>query len=208
MTASTNTAATEAPAKRKPGRPKKVQEAETAVDFKTLAAETRAKMGGAKTLLADIAEIQAAPPEAADVLVPGDTAISVQNSITVSDLALGTLGLHEVPLSQTTRSSCNVRSHYDPAAIEELAASLAAQGQQQNATGRWNAEGQIEIVAGESRRRAQLLRMERGEITYGHPFLVRISEMTDGEALAASATENMRRRSMTALEECEAMQRL
>ncbi|MGY2892509.1 ParB/RepB/Spo0J family partition protein [Deinococcus sp. UYEF24] len=62
MTATTNTAATEAPAKRKPGRPKKVKaDAETTpvveaapVDFKTLAAETRAKMNasfgkGAKT---------------------------------------------------------------------------------------------------------------------------------------------------------------
>ena len=123
-----------------------------------------------------------------------------------ADLPVGTLGLHAVPLAQTARSGCNVRHHYDPAAIEELAASLKAEGQIENATGRWNADGQVEIVAGESRRRAQLLREEQGET--GLTLLVNIRELSDAEALSISATENMRRRSMTPLEECEAMNRL
>lgn len=126
--------------------------------------------------------------------------------ISPADLAPGTLGLHAVPLHQTARSSCNVRHHYDPTAIEELAASLRAEGQIENATGRWNADGQVEIVAGESRRRAQLLRQEQGETDL--TLLVNVRQLTDAEALSISATENMRRRSMTALEECEAMQRL
>ncbi|CAM3469979.1 Putative chromosome-partitioning protein ParB [Deinococcus saxicola] len=127
--------------------------------------------------------------------------------IALSDkLTPGTLGLHSVSLVQLVRSGCNVRRHYDPVAIEELAASLKAEGQIENATGRWNAEGQIEIVAGESRRRAQVLREEMGEA--GLALLVNVRELTDGEALAISATENMRRRSMTGLEECEAMMRL
>ncbi|WP_158679892.1 ParB N-terminal domain-containing protein [Deinococcus sp. NW-56] len=123
-------------------------------------------------------------------------------------LTPGILGLLLVPLSQTVRSACNVRNHYDPQAVEELAASLAAEGQIENCTGRWNAEGQVEIVAGETRRRAQLLRVERGEIPADYPLMVHVREMTDAEALGVSATENMRRRSMTPLEECEAMQRL
>ena len=126
--------------------------------------------------------------------------------ISPADLAPGTLGLHAVPLHQTTRSGCNVRHHYDPTAIEELAASLRAEGQIENATGRWNADGQVEIVAGESRRRAQVLRTEQGDQDV--TLLVNIRQLTDAEALSISATENMRRRSMTALEECEAMQRL
>ncbi len=126
--------------------------------------------------------------------------------ISPADLKPGSLGLHAVPLHQTARSSCNVRHHYDPAAIEELAASLKAEGQIENATGRWNADGQVEIVAGESRRRAQLWREEQGE--QGLTLLVNVRELTDAEALSISATENMRRRNMTALEECEAMHRL
>ncbi|WP_058980168.1 ParB/RepB/Spo0J family partition protein [Deinococcus grandis] len=137
----------------------------------------------------------------APAVPPGTPAL-----LSSADLTPGTLGLHAVPLGQTARSGCNVRSHYDPAAIEELAASLKAEGQIENATGRWNADGQVEIVAGESRRRAQLLRQENGETAL--TLLVNIRDLTDAEALSISATENMRRRSMTALEECEAMQRL
>ncbi|MFC4636965.1 ParB N-terminal domain-containing protein [Deinococcus hohokamensis] len=142
------------------------------------------------------AAVAAAPGE-----LPGTPVL-----ITPADLDPGTLGLHAVPLHQTDRSSCNVRHHYDPVAIEELAASLKAEGQIENATGRWNAEGRVEIVAGESRRRAQLLRQEQGEPDL--TLLVNIRELTDAEALSISATENMRRRNMTALEECEAMHRL
>ncbi|WP_407572107.1 ParB/RepB/Spo0J family partition protein [Deinococcus altitudinis] len=82
MTATTNTAAPEAPAKRKPGRPKKVKpEAQTApvveaapVDFKTLAAETRAKMNGsfgkgAKTTHANSGTDPVLPAVGARVLV-------------------------------------------------------------------------------------------------------------------------------------------
>lgn len=147
--------------------------------------------------LHDVAHVQlTAAPE-----LPGTPVL-----ISPADLAPGTLGLHLVPLHQTTRSACNVRNHYDPAAIEELAASIKAEGQIENATGRWTADGQVEIVAGESRRRAQLLRADQGET--GLTLMVNIRELADVEALRISATENMRRRKMTPLEECEAMLRM
>jgi ParB/RepB/Spo0J family partition protein len=186
MTAPTTTAAAKTP------RNSKASTGAAAPDFKAMAAVTREKLA---------TSFPAADPVTAER--PDPTVAAPASALTP-----GTLGLHEVPLSQTTRSSCNVRSHYDAAAIEELAASLAAQGQQQNATGRWNAQGEVEIVAGESRRRAQLLRAERGEVGADFPFLVRISQLSDGDALAISATENMARRTMTPLEECEAMSRL
>nr|WP_246363273.1 ParB/RepB/Spo0J family partition protein [Deinococcus budaensis] len=151
--------------------------------------------------------LEAAPTEE-PALASDPAPASATPDLQAPRLTPGAIGLLLVPLSQTVRSSCNVRNHYDPQAVEELAASLAAEGQIENCTGRWNAEGQVEIVAGETRRRAQLLRVERGEIGDAYPLMVHIREMTDAEALAVSATENMRRRSMTALEECEAMQRL
>jgi len=191
MTATTNTAAVETPAKRKPGRPKKIQP-ETPNDTGDTAVPVQAN---------EILTEAAGMPSEAQLT----KLTATMHGATVPPVWPGTLGLLEVPIAQCVRSACNVRHHYDPAAIEELADSLHAQGQQQNASGRWTADGQIEIVAGESRRRAQLLRVERGQITDAAPFLVRISEMTDAEALEISATENMRRRSMTPLEECEAM---
>lgn len=152
---------------------------------------------GTPEALHDVAHVQlTAAPE-----LPGTPVL-----ISPADLAPGTLGLHLVPLHQTTRSACNVRNHYDPAAIEELAASIKAEGQIENATGRWTADGQVEIVAGESRRRAQLLRADQGET--GLTLMVNIRELADVEALRISATENMRRRKMTPLEECEAMLRM
>lgn len=126
----------------------------------------------------------------------------------VPSLTPGTLGLVEAPLSQLVKSPCNVRHHYDAAATLELAASLAAQGQQQNGTGRWNADGQIEVIAGESRRRAWQLLVERGDASPDQPYLIKIGDFTDAQALEISATENMARRRMTPLEECDAMHRL
>jgi len=199
MTATTKTAATEAPAKRKPGRPKKVQPEtpnDTVVSAQAVPGDTAVSAQANEIS----AEATGMPSEAQLAKLT-----ATMHGATVPPAWTGALGLFEVPISQCVRSACNVRHHYDPAAIEELADSLHSQGQQQNASGRWTADGQIEIVAGESRRRAQLLRVERGQITDAAPFLVRISEMTDAEALEISATENMRRRSMTPLEECEAM---
>lgn len=182
-------------------------------DFQQMVAETRAKM----QTPASHQQASAAPapdedlpfPVTAaqlDAALPAPTLPATPIPSSPEDLTPGTLGLHLVPLHQTTRSACNVRNHYDPAAIEELAASLKAEGQIENATGRWTTDGQVEIVAGESRRRAQLLRAEQGET--GLTLVVNIRELADVDALRISATENMRRRKMTPLEECEAMLRM
>lgn len=172
-------------------------------DFQQMVEETRRKMQGRQRPAADVVP----EPEAAAVEAP--TAQDFELVLpAAAPLAPGTLGIHALPLSQAVRSSCNVRNHYDPDAIAELAESLASEGQIENATGRWNAEGLVEIVAGESRRRAWALLAEAGRVGPAQPFLVNVRDLSDAEALSISATENMRRRSMTPLEECEAMQRL
>ncbi len=123
-----------------------------------------------------------------------------------SDVAPGTLGVVDVPLHQLLKSPCNVRMHYDEAKVQEIAASIKADGQLQEAVGRWNAQGLLEIVAGETRRRAQEWRAEQGET--GLTLRVNVKELTDAQALRISAQENMQRNSMTPLEECEAMLRM
>ena len=182
-------------------------------EFQQMVAETRAKMQTPASH--QQAGVVPAPDEdlpfpvtaaQLDAALPAPMLPATPIPSSPEDLTPGTLGLHLVPLHQTTRSACNVRNHYDPAAIEELAASIKAEGQIENATGRWTADGQVEIVAGESRRRAQLLRAEQGET--GLTLVVNIRELADVDALRISATENMRRRKMTPLEECEAMLRM
>lgn len=154
------------------------------------------KTRGKKVEAAAVETVEATPPA------------PVADLPTAPDIMPGTLGVLHVPLHQLVRSPCNVRNHYDAAAVTDIAESLAHQGQLENCTGRWNAEGQIEIVAGETRRRAWLQLRDEGRVDPAQPVLVQVRELTDAQALAISATENMKRRSMTALEECEAMDRL
>lgn len=122
------------------------------------------------------------------------------------DITPGTLGVVEAPLHQLVRSGCNVRTHYVEQKTVELAAGMKADGQLQECVGRWNAKGELEIVAGETRRRAQLLREEQGET--GLTLRVNVRELTDVQALRISAQENLQRNNMTPLEECETMLRL
>ena len=124
----------------------------------------------------------------------------------VADVKVGTLGVVEAPLHQLVKSPCNVRMHYDQTKVEEIAASIKADGQLQEAVGRWNKDGLLEIVAGETRHRAQVFREEQGEKSL--TLRVNVKELTDAQALRISAQENMQRNNMTPLEECEAMLRM
>lgn len=144
--------------------------------------------------LKDVATLAPAELPGTPVLLPADQP------------APGALGVFDLPLDLTARSNCNVRTHYVPEKIQELSASLKEEGQLQETVGRWNGDGLVEIVAGESRRRAQLLRQEAGEI--GLTLRVNVRELSDAQALKISALENMQRSSMTPLEECEAMLRM
>ena len=131
---------------------------------------------------------------------------NIQGESVVDDVQAGTLGVVEAPLHQLIKSPCNVRMHYDQTKIEEIAASLKADGQLQEAVGRWNKDGLLEIVAGETRHRAQVWR--EGQRETGLTLRVNVRELTDAQALRISAQENMQRNNMTPLEECEAMMRM
>ena len=152
----------------------------------------------------------AAPPLAEDIPENikniQDELASENPSQPVAGVQVGTLGVVEAPLHQLVKSPCNVRMHYDQTKIEEIAASMKADGQLQEAVGRWSKAGLLEIVAGETRHRAQVFREEQGE--KGLTLRVNVRELTDAQALRISAQENMQRNNMTPLEECEAMLRM
>lgn len=93
------------------------------------------------------------------------------------------------------------RTHMDPAALEDLAASIRAQGLMQPVLVRPIGADRYEIIAGERRWRASEL-AGLSEI----PALVR--EIPDEAALAMALIENIQRENLNPLEEAVGIQRL
>lgn len=95
----------------------------------------------------------------------------------------------------------NPRKHFDDAALDELAASIAKRGVIQPIIVRPKTNGKYELVAGERRwRAAQRARLH--EI----PALVR--ELDDREVMALALIENLQREDLNPVEEARAYQRL
>lgn len=93
------------------------------------------------------------------------------------------------------------RTRMDPGSLEELAASIKAQGLIQPISVRPVASGRYEIIAGERRwRAAQIAGL--GEV----PVLIR--DIPDDAALAMSLIENIQREDLNPLEEAAGIQRL
>jgi ParB/RepB/Spo0J family partition protein len=107
-------------------------------------------------------------------------------------------------------SALNPRKHFDAAAIEELAASIAAQGLIENLVARPSAKtpGSFEILAGERRYRALKLLIERKTLPTGTAVPVQIRTLDDKAASLLALTENMARSDLTPIEEAEAFAKL
>lgn len=93
------------------------------------------------------------------------------------------------------------RSHMDEASLDELAASIKAQGVMQPILVRQLADSGYEIIAGERRWRAA----QRAGLTHV-PVLVR--SVPDSAALAMALIENIQRENLNPLEEAIGIQRL
>lgn len=95
----------------------------------------------------------------------------------------------------------NPRKHFDEAALDELAASIATRGVIQPIIVRPTGNGQFQLVAGERRwRAAQKARLH--EI----PALVR--DLDESEVMALALIENLQREDLNPVEEARAYQRL
>lgn len=109
--------------------------------------------------------------------------------------------LHRLPLDLIQRGRYQPRRDMDPAALEELAQSIRAQGVMQPIVVRPVASGRYEIIAGERRWRAsQQAGLDR------IPALVR--EVPDEIAIAMALIENIQREDLNPIEEAIALQRL
>ena len=110
-------------------------------------------------------------------------------------------GLKELPIDSLQPGKYQPRTHMEPEALSELAASIKTQGVMQPVLVRPLGDGRYEIVAGERRWRAA--RMAGLAVV---PTLVR--DIPDQQALAAALIENIQREDLNPLEEAQGIQRL
>jgi ParB family chromosome partitioning protein len=109
--------------------------------------------------------------------------------------------LRELQVGQLKPGKYQPRSRMDEASLNELAASIKAQGVIQPILARVLADGGYEIIAGERRwRAAQLAGLSQV------PVLVR--KVADNAALAMALIENIQREDLNPLEEAVGIQRL
>jgi len=106
-----------------------------------------------------------------------------------------------LPITSLQPGKYQPRTRMDPGSLEELAASIKAQGIMQPILVRQIAAERYEIIAGERRwRAAQLAGLD------AVPVLIR--EIPDEAALAMSLIENIQREDLNPLEEAAGLQRL
>ena len=109
--------------------------------------------------------------------------------------------LRHIPIDQLQRGKYQPRTHMNPEALEELAASIRAQGVVQPIVARPLPAGNYEIIAGERRwRAAQLAGLET------IPAVVR--RIPDEAAIAIALIENIQRENLNPVEEANAFTRL
>ena len=109
--------------------------------------------------------------------------------------------LRHIPIDQLQRGKYQPRTHMNPEALEELAASIRAQGVVQPIVARPLAAGNYEIIAGERRwRAAQLAGLDT------IPAVVR--KIPDEAAIAIALIENIQRENLNPVEEANAFTRL
>ncbi len=129
-------------------------------------------------------------------------AISVKSAVPASDASTVHDGqLLTLPVEWIQRSPYQPRRDIAPEALDELAASITAQGVLQPIVVRPLGERQFELIAGERRWRASQL---AGQATI--PAMIRLA--TDEMAMAMALIENVQREDLNALEQALALARL
>ncbi|MEA3292169.1 MAG: ParB/RepB/Spo0J family partition protein [Pseudomonadota bacterium] len=109
--------------------------------------------------------------------------------------------LREIPVEQLQRGAYQPRSHMDQEALEELAASIRAQGVVQPVLVRPRGPGSYELIAGERRwRAAQLAGLAK------IPAVIR--DVPDEAAMTVGLIENIQRENLNPVEEARGLQRL
>ena len=142
-------------------------------------------------LSADRATREPVPTENAPEGSPGAEAVAAPRAP----------GLTEVAIDEVVTSRYQPRRVFDEQALNELAASIRAQGLMQPVVLRSRPQGGYELIAGERRWRAARI------AGLAHiPAVLR--EVTDEQASAMALIENIQREDLNPLEEAQALDRL
>ena len=112
-----------------------------------------------------------------------------------------TPGLQEVGVDEVYRSPHQPRLHIPDEGIDELAASIEAQGLMQPIVVRPRAGGGYELIAGERRWRAA----QKAGVDH---IAAIIKQVDDSQAMAMALIENIQREALTPLEEAFGLRRL
>lgn len=110
-------------------------------------------------------------------------------------------GLAMLSIATITPHPNQPRRHFDDAALDELAASIAQRGVIQPVIVRPMGEGKYQIIAGERRWRAA----QRAQL---HEIPALIRELGEREVMALALIENLQREDLNPVEEARAYQRL
>jgi ParB family chromosome partitioning protein len=135
-----------------------------------------------------LVETRREEPLAADRVQPGSGEVSAS-------------GLAMLSIASITPHPNQPRRHFDDAALEELAASIAQRGVIQPVIVRPMGEGKYQLVAGERRWRAA----QRAQL---HEIPALIRSLDEREVMALALIENLQREDLNPIEEARAYQRL
>ena len=110
-------------------------------------------------------------------------------------------GLALLPISAIEPHPEQPRRHFDDAALDELAASIAARGVIQPVIVRPHGPGRWQLIAGERRWRAS----QRAQL---HEIPAIVRDLSEREVMALALIENLQREDLNPIEEARAYQRL
>lgn len=112
-----------------------------------------------------------------------------------------TEGLALLPVAAIEPHPEQPRRHFDDAALDELAASIAARGVIQPVIVRPHGPGRWQLIAGERRWRAS----QRAQL---HEIPAIVRDLSEREVMALALIENLQREDLNPIEEARAYQRL
>ncbi|CAN0580011.1 unnamed protein product [Ectocarpus sp. 12 AP-2014] len=136
-----------------------------------------------------------------DALLSGSGGATAAPSSGSLPAASGDGELRDIPVEQISRGRYQPRRDFDQGALEELAASIKAQGLMQPIVVRPLGEAGFEIIAGERRWRATQLA--------GLPEIsALVRDISDEAAIAMALIENIQREDLNPIEEAVALARL
>lgn len=121
--------------------------------------------------------------------------------VKASDIAAPAQSPRRLPVDRLTPGKYQPRTHFDDAALDQLAESIAVHGVLQPLLVRPLSGTTYEIIAGERRWRAA----QKAKV---HELPVVVRDLTDKEAMEIALIENLQREDLSAIEEAEGYERL